>query len=1435
MQNEELQVKENINISTGIITFIDDDFLTVLSGNIGFYNMIGYSQVQFKILQRNRMINLMNFDVGENTINLLKRQLKNGTNVKLEFKMAKKSGEIGWFVLSGYSMENKNNYNTLVCEIVDVTEIKRLNDAYNIKSSDLNILTKSIPGGVATICYDDKFTILYANDEYYKIGGYTKEEVETIFLNQGINFIHPEDRIKLSQTIANQVLNGNVINAEFRIVKKNGEVAWIMLKANRIPDKGEAAIFQCVFIDITEKQYYYEELKQVKREMELITENISSGVVTIMLDEGFSILSANDNFYFMTGYTKEEYYRKCIDKLIYPIHPHDRPKFIEVVHKQVASRKNLDAEYRFIKKDGSNCWVIFKGEYIGQVNSTPVYQCILIENTTAKIISEETKRVKKELNNVANSIPVGIVTFEISNKISTVYANEGYFSMAGYTKEEGSILIEDYLKTILHPEDKERVINKLLLQTTIKKSINIEARIIKKDRSIAWIQISGNRIAINDKCIYQCAFVDITEHKMAIITTEIEREHYRIISEQSNDVIYKYDIQNDNMIYSSKYKEIYDRNPVVHGFLKNISSRNTIYPNDIENFRKLIEEINSGKKHYYKEIRIKDKYGVYNWCAVEGSSIFEDGHAIMSVGKISNIHERKKEKEDLIWNSQHDELTKLFNKNKIQALIQNIIRNSNNDERHAMLVIDADNFKNINDYLGYVFADNILVEAAGAITKLVGDAGVVGRFSEDEFIIFLKNVTSKDMIIKAAESICKLFKNIYCGEEDEWSLSSSIGIALYPKDGGSYYELLNSADRALHSVKSNGKNSYKFYDPENDFEYHIKKNNSRKTKELSKSIIRQSFNTDSLTANIFEILFETKDIKSAINLSLSLIGKKLNLSGVSIFDTSNENELYEFEFEWFDKGSILGKNELVDKTARQFNNYGNFFREDGLFICNDIENPDEDNEIIVEYFKNSKVKAIIQYAFYDNGAYKGFVSFYDCRRKRVWSENEIESIALITKMLWSYLIKYHEQEKMQNLVYLDGLTGIPNLQKFNMEVENLLKKKQLNNYAIISFDIEKFKFINDTYGHEEGNKVLGYVTSVITSVIKENEMFARVSADNFVALIDLADKDKFLMKLRETNARIQYIANSNNKRYRIVFACGIYAVQEQDDNVTTMIDRANIARKTTKGLHESSFAFYSEIVHSQMAKEIEIEYVMEDALHNKEFEIYIQPKVKLSSKEIVGAEALVRWERKGYGLIEAEYFIPIFEKNGFIEELDFYVFEEVHRKMRLWMNAGKNVLPMSINLSRVHLRDGQFIERLLELAEKYSIPTSLIEIELSENVFIDNIDRLLVYMYKLKELGYKISLDDFGAGYSSLNLLKDLPVDILKIDSEFFRSNSDHKREKIIIESIVDMTKKLGITVLTEGVETEEQCAFLEAIGCDLVQGFVFAKPMPINEFEEIL
>ncbi|MDX5727831.1 putative bifunctional diguanylate cyclase/phosphodiesterase, partial [Clostridioides difficile] len=295
-----------------------------------------------------------------------------------------------------------------------------------------------------------------------------------------------------------------------------------------------------------------------------------------------------------------------------------------------------------------------------------------------------------------------------------------------------------------------------------------------------------------------------------------------------------------------------------------------------------------------------------------------------------------------------------------------------------------------------------------------------------------------------------------------------------------------------------------------------------------------------------------------------------------------------------------------------------------------------------------------------------------------------------------------------------------------------------------------------------------------------------------------------------------------------------YKISKSDNDINTIMDRANTARKTIKGGHKNSFAFYDKEMHKKILKEKEIENSMVDALNNGEFIVYFQPKYSLSDYQIIGAEALVRWDNPQKGLIPPIEFIPVFERNGFIVNIDFYVFEEVCKKIREWMDEGQKVVPISVNLSRMHFVNSNFIEEFKLIVDKYKIPTRLIELELTETAVLDNIEGLLDTMNNLKEKGFVISMDDFGTGYSSLNLLKELPVDILKLDRAFFTEKDESNNEKIVISNVIKMAKELKMKVISEGVETISQVEFLKQIGCDMVQGYLFSKPMPVKEFEKI-
>ncbi|MDL0418168.1 EAL domain-containing protein [Clostridioides difficile] len=429
-------------------------------------------------------------------------------------------------------------------------------------------------------------------------------------------------------------------------------------------------------------------------------------------------------------------------------------------------------------------------------------------------------------------------------------------------------------------------------------------------------------------------------------------------------------------------------------------------------------------------------------------------------------------------------------------------------------------------------------------------------------------------------------------------------------------------------------------------------------------------------------------------------------------------------------------------------------------------------------------------------------------------------------------------EQLKKLAYYDSLSGIKNKEKFRKDSMYILKNYYQDNFYLVQLDVNKFKYINEMFGYSEGNKILIHISQVLNNNTNKYEICARMDNDHFILLIACNTEDELLNRLSKINKEICNLITTNSSKYKIVMSSGIYKITKKDDikKIDLLIDRANIAAKSKKEKYEHSYSFFNEDTRNRLYKEKRLEDNMNKALEKGEFIVYYQPKYSLGDvNEIEGAEALIRWNSPEFGFISPIDFIPLFEKNGFIVNIDMFVFEEVCKTLNKWINKGYTPVPISVNMSRVHLYRDNFIENITDLISKYNISPEFIELELTESVVFDNLNILIDIMKKIKEIGFLISMDDFGSRYSSLNLLKDLSFDILKLDRGFLIETTDTKRGKIIISKIVEMAKSIDIKVICEGVETYEQVEFLKEIGCDKVQGYLFAKPMVLDEFEKHL
>ncbi len=431
--------------------------------------------------------------------------------------------------------------------------------------------------------------------------------------------------------------------------------------------------------------------------------------------------------------------------------------------------------------------------------------------------------------------------------------------------------------------------------------------------------------------------------------------------------------------------------------------------------------------------------------------------------------------------------------------------------------------------------------------------------------------------------------------------------------------------------------------------------------------------------------------------------------------------------------------------------------------------------------------------------------------------------------------KKKKNTEIEDAINYDELTGLPT-KPYHKEVVKGLLKKGHNSYAYAVCDVSGFKFLNSTFGYEYGNNALKYIAHVISNSLTREETASRTSGDHFALLLKYDNVDELVERLENILTRCADIPeNESGRAGKVVFTCGVYLISD-DLDINRIRARANVARKGIKKSMTNQIAFYSEEDFNKDIEVHELEGDLVSAIKNNELVVYLQPKYGISNEKITGAEALIRWVHHDKGMIGPNIFIPIAEVNGFVKEIDFFVFETVCKKLKEWEKEGKKLIPVSVNFSRLHLNEENFVGKLIQVVKEYELKPEYLEIELTETAVYDEMDKLLNVMHLIKEAGFGLSMDDFGSGYSSLHLLREMPVDVLKLDKGFLDDcGSENSREKKVISHVISMAKDLEISVLAEGVETESQKRFLEEANCDMIQGFYYAKPMSIDDFEKYL
>lgn len=419
-----------------------------------------------------------------------------------------------------------------------------------------------------------------------------------------------------------------------------------------------------------------------------------------------------------------------------------------------------------------------------------------------------------------------------------------------------------------------------------------------------------------------------------------------------------------------------------------------------------------------------------------------------------------------------------------------------------------------------------------------------------------------------------------------------------------------------------------------------------------------------------------------------------------------------------------------------------------------------------------------------------------------------------------------KNRRLYKVAYLDPVTSLGNDVYFKENATAFLQDSVKNKY-IISLDINKFKALNNIYGYEFCNHVLRAIGEKLTNILPENHITCRISNDVFATIFSY---DHNIKNLLDTIFDEVSTLQINNTSIYVNLSIGVYKIKPEDTDINKVLDKAYIARTKIKGLYRDHYYVFDDVLENQLVEEQKIESSMEDALKNEEFKVIYQPKILTRNEKLHGAEALVRWYKKDE-IIPPGKFIPLFEKNKFIIKLDLYIFEQVCKDMASWKKQYGYTPTVSINVSKEHFVDENFIDEYVAISDKYGLDRSTIDLEITESATIDEKIDILKILNIIKEKGFIISLDDFGTGYSSLSMLQNMPIDIIKIDKVFV-DKADLNSNQNIINYIMLLAKRLGVKTIVEGVETKEQVAFVRELKCDMIQGYYYSKPISKEEFE---
>lgn len=1042
------------------------------------------------------------------------------------------------------------------------------------------------------------------------------------------------------------------------------------------------------------------------------------------------------------------------------------------------------------------------------------------------------KDFEAKLSWLADRVPLGISHMKFNESgLELMYSNKHLNDILKYSKEEFKQEYNNYYNTIIVPKDWEKLREKLKKAVEEWNAVELEYRILDIDGRVGWMHMQAEPFDKEpDGVMFQCSISDISEWK------ETERRLETLVENFPGCIIRVfYSGENVSLEYVSdgiEHLTGYTSQEYKQRFKESVEGSHC--SNDVIRGREFLNAAVLNGAGLRREYQIGGKDKSMRWIEVRSSIVSKAEESVVIQYLLLDITEQKqaaeKDKMDqekreaqLRTQLELDSLTGLYNNQTVRKRIAEKLADKERKKAYVVLA-DLDNFTALNESMGNLFGDAILCTFADGLKEFFPEA-IMGRTGGDDFMLYLEGMASKE-IFECLDRFNRSFSRVHAGEKDNLQVSASFGFARC--EAGKEYtleKLEQQAETALLYLKNGLSGGTALLYEETMESAQLSKERKKDNQKTVESLIQTEAD---LLLFAHELYDNVADIKGVMRIISDRVTRFFDFQDIIYIRRDTETTV-RMLYHW------------GEKNVRQFDEVSIDIEHEPDW--NTLLYTDELKEYVVllehEFVGENINRAKSMMSFRSTvGEHDGYCILVDRRRKRDWKEEAPTLLRMGDFIVRRYFQIKDKQVKEAAIEYrtkYDGVTGLPNYTYFQEYCDRYIADNAEDRFALIYTDFANFQFLNEVYGYTEGDRVLReYGQSLLDG---KGVFHARITADRFISLYRVESLERLKTEFIAASERFCHGINNRYEHCKLGIAGGIAEFDRSLDSIAMNVDNANIARKGANADINVQAIVYNASIREEIQKQREIVAKMDDALQAGEFKLYLQPKMDMFTDKVIGAEALVRWLQPDGTIISPGEFIPIFEKNGFVTQIDFEILRQVLNMQQERFDKGKSLVKISVNFSRRHQENPNYLRRLDEMLANYTVPKKYLEIEITESVFMQDLKPLAESVRQLKQRGISISIDDFGAGYSSLNLLSKVKADIVKLDRQFLLDVEMEKDNftSEFLQLLINMINQLGFKVLAEGVETQQQVELLKNAGCRFAQGFYYAKPMPVQEFLQFL